>query len=692
MVELETEPFTDLQTLKGVSFPASVKFLQILVTGPPGAGKSTLIRSIGGWSEEGYLDLTRKRWWADQALAIRPREIHLGFPFVGFDHALSVFDQEWIDAFPHPELEAERILMPPPKLHPFAPDWRSRYVFEFLLPTPKALYEQRAERSRLKTHPVDEEIDRALIKAQLAVFQQTALYLYLHGLPVYVREGTDGPPLKIRLPPGARIEPELQCPDQGAASRLFRLFPRLIRCPRVKLREPRLLRNSGVRIPFEGFPLELVLGPNGKRLQLYPELPLQDSDRLKTPRSYMVLDPAREAHEFAGFLRLSQGKRLHLGTVFREQIAYFGLSGCVADMHAALKLDRDTIAVRDTSGVGTWVAPTLSEHRRHRLARLRRLREIFGGPLEPLPPETALALIEKVLKSMKTEKYRERDSQGRPGGLLCLPPKINPIIVGDLHAKIDNLLVLISQNGFLEGLEQGSAALLFLGDAVHRDAEGHFEEMESSMLMMDLIFRLKETFPNQVFYLRGNHDSFSDDVAKGGIPQGLLWASALRASRGKAYAKAMERFYEQLPYVAVAKDFVACHAAPPKTKIDRDMLVNIRRYPGLILELINNRIYRPNRPAGYTNGDIKRFRKTLKVPSGFPVIVGHTLVDHVNSVWLNAGGFQGHHIIYGSQPDWIAAFTRIGDHLTPLSYPAEPLVSLVNSMQDDLADPGPAVL
>ena len=82
------------------------------------------------------------------------------------------------------------------------------------------------------------------------------------------------------------------------------------------------------------------------------------------------------------------------------------------------------------------------------------------------------------------------------------------------------------------------------------------ELMESSMAMMDLIFRLKARFPEQLFYLRGNHDSFSDEIAKDGIPQGLLWAQALRNERGKVYKKAMDRFYELVPYMVYSKDFI----------------------------------------------------------------------------------------------------------------------------------------
>ena len=39
---------TDLQSLKGIPFPAGVSFRQLVVTGPPGVGKSTLLDALGG--------------------------------------------------------------------------------------------------------------------------------------------------------------------------------------------------------------------------------------------------------------------------------------------------------------------------------------------------------------------------------------------------------------------------------------------------------------------------------------------------------------------------------------------------------------------------------------------------------------------------------------------------------------------
>lgn len=197
MPEYLTEPCPDLHQMKGLSFPADVKFRHVLITGPPGAGKSTLIRKLGGWSEEGYLDLTQPRWWTNQALTFRPREIHLGFPFVGFEQAHAVFDPEWLQTEPRPELEPGRIQIPPTKRNFLSTDWRQRYVFEFILPPADELFAQRSRRAQKGTHPVDRELSLELVMAQREVFEQCAVYLSRRGLRVYIREGTERDPVCI---------------------------------------------------------------------------------------------------------------------------------------------------------------------------------------------------------------------------------------------------------------------------------------------------------------------------------------------------------------------------------------------------------------------------------------------------------------------------------------------------------------
>lgn len=193
----KTAPIEELQIIKGVTFPAHITFRQLLLTGPPGSGKSTMVCKLGGWSEEGYIDLSLNKWWTAQSLSLRPREIHLGFPFVGHDEALAVFDKEWLESDPKPEIDFSRIKIPPLKHFFFSVNWRSRYVFEFMLPPAELLLQRRLERSRKGTHHVDENLELKTIQDQISVYKQAALYLYQNGINLYLREDVDSNPLKI---------------------------------------------------------------------------------------------------------------------------------------------------------------------------------------------------------------------------------------------------------------------------------------------------------------------------------------------------------------------------------------------------------------------------------------------------------------------------------------------------------------
>ncbi len=193
-MQLQTQAIDDLQDIRGVPMPADVSFRQIIVTGPPASGKSTLVEKLGGWPEEGYLDLADV-WWRQRLLTFRPREVHFGFPLVGWKHSLAVFDDEWLEA--PADVDLLRIQIPPGKRGLFSIDWRSRYVFDFQLPSADSIFSVCSARARTGTHPRDRLLSRAHIERQHDAYATLAAHFQRCGLPVHVRETFQGPPRRI---------------------------------------------------------------------------------------------------------------------------------------------------------------------------------------------------------------------------------------------------------------------------------------------------------------------------------------------------------------------------------------------------------------------------------------------------------------------------------------------------------------
>jgi energy-coupling factor transporter ATP-binding protein EcfA2 len=189
-MDLVTTTFEEVTVVRGVSLPAGTRFRQIIVTGPSGSGKSSMIRMLGGWPEEGCIDLSTKGWWRTQSLGLRPREVHLAVPLVGHQHAVSRFDEGAV-------VDTSRIQIPPAKRFFFSADWRGRYVFEFRLLPVDSVLDARSERADRGTHPGDASVNRALALVEREIYATVALHLHESGLSVYVRESFDGPPRRI---------------------------------------------------------------------------------------------------------------------------------------------------------------------------------------------------------------------------------------------------------------------------------------------------------------------------------------------------------------------------------------------------------------------------------------------------------------------------------------------------------------
>jgi hypothetical protein len=276
------------------------------------------------------------------------------------------------------------------------------------------------------------------------------------------------------------------------------------------------------------------------------------------------------------------------------------------------------------------------------------------------------------------EVGHHKDALGNSGGILELADNVTPILVGDLHARIDNLLTILSENAVLDGMEKGTTALIILGDAVHPEEPGCLEDMESSLLIMDLIFRMKLRFPDNVFYTIGNHDSFLHEIMKRGVPQGLLWEKHVLSSRGEEYKAGLELFYQQSPLLVVSRDFIACHAGPARRKVSRQILVDAHQFPDIVHDMTWNRVRTTAFPAGYTRSDVRQFRKGLDVGKDTPFIVGHHPCSVDETLWLNVGQINQHHVVISSRPGRVGTFIGIDGKMVPQIYPVEALTTWLN--------------
>lgn len=192
---LNTVEVEEIDWFKGVAYPRGVRFREIIITGPPSSGKTTLVQKLGGWPEEGYIDLAQDHWWRSRILTFRPREVHFGIPFRGVRDSLSVFDPAWLAT---PALvDFRRIQIPPGKSSFFHFNWRARFIFDFQLPPLEQLYSIREDRAATTSHPIDRMFSKEDVERQSTVYEQLAMHFHRSGMRVIVRTEFAGMPRGI---------------------------------------------------------------------------------------------------------------------------------------------------------------------------------------------------------------------------------------------------------------------------------------------------------------------------------------------------------------------------------------------------------------------------------------------------------------------------------------------------------------
>jgi len=256
---------------------------------------------------------------------------------------------------------------------------------------------------------------------------------------------------------------------------------------------------------------------------------------------------------------------------------------------------------------------------------------------------------------------RPLNNNNKPGGLLEFSEddEREVIIVGDLHANKQNLKAILMDEQNLYKLKSNEAIMVFLGDAVHDERVGHLQDMETSIEIMDIIIHLINDYPENVFYLLGNHDTFSALLGKSGIKQGLAYYNAVLEARGKEYVSLMQTLYNSLPVFIIHKHFLAVHAGPVRGGVYRDELINIRSATTsqLLRQLTWNRLNETRSSPSkkeYSPENLFQQRENLGCPPDLPFIVGHNPMwkwGTDDSVWVDILDSTNHVILYSNLQD-----------------------------------------
>ncbi|MFA6169488.1 MAG: metallophosphoesterase [Candidatus Margulisiibacteriota bacterium] len=105
---------------------------------------------------------------------------------------------------------------------------------------------------------------------------------------------------------------------------------------------------------------------------------------------------------------------------------------------------------------------------------------------------------------------RQSTAGGALGSLIRIKGHAGGVVtIGDLHGNVDRLNAILKEFG--PQLRSGELSLVFLGDLIHPERT-NLADMRASLGLLNAVIQLKNTFPDRVHILRGNHDVILDGI------------------------------------------------------------------------------------------------------------------------------------------------------------------------------------
>ena len=265
--------------------------------------------------------------------------------------------------------------------------------------------------------------------------------------------------------------------------------------------------------------------------------------------------------------------------------------------------------------------------------------------------------VEQAIRITNNNKFRPLNTYNNPGGLIDLSGSsdIPAIIIGDLHGSFENLDAIMEDNNNKELIRTGKAFLIFVGDGMHNDQTGEMMEMDTSLAVLERLIQLTCELKEGIFYLKGNHDSFDERVAKSGIRQGYEFKKYLLEKKGSDFVDVVDTYFESLPQFIIGSGYVVTHAGPIRRGANRNELINIEDNSDFKRQLMWNRVHEfrgtPNLKE-YSGDDIHQMLVKLELPEDWYFIVGHNPLwqtGNTTGIWQDVTGIKRHIIIISNR-------------------------------------------